>query len=366
MEVPMADIRAQHKAIKSDIDAALKEVMENCRFILGENVKLLESQIAKLSGAKYGVGVASGTDALLLALRALGIGPGDEVITTAFTFVATTEVIALLGATPVFADIDPETFTLDPASIESKITPKTKAIVPVHLYGQTADVKAIGDIAKRHGLKIVWDGAQAIAAETFGEPIGAYGDISTLSFFPTKNLGGAGDGGMILTNDEEILNKLHYLRFHGSAGSYSYKYVGYCSRLDEIQAAIIRAKLPYLAAWTDARRSNAAIYNSMLEGLPITLPVEKPFNKHVYHQFTIRCPERDKLKEFLATRGVSTGIYYPAPLHLEEAYRNLGYKPGDLPETERTCDEVLSLPIFQGLTREQVEHVAESIKAFFG
>jgi dTDP-4-amino-4,6-dideoxygalactose transaminase len=362
----MADIRAQHQAIKSDIDAALKDVMENCRFILGENVKLLESEIAEISGAKYGVGVGSGTDALLLALRALGVGPGDEVITTAFSFVATTEVIALLGATPVFADIDPETFILDPASIESKITRKTKAIVPVHLYGQMADVKAISDIAQRHGLKIVWDGAQAIAAEAFGKPIGTYGDIATLSFFPTKNLGGAGDGGMILTNDDDILEKLHYLRFHGSAGSYSYKYVGYCSRLDEIQAAIIKAKLPYLAAWTDARRANAAIYNSMLQGLPIVLPVEKPSNKHVYHQYTIRCSDRDKLKAFLVTKGVSTGIYYPAPLHLEEAYRDLGYKPGDLPATERTCSEVLSLPIFQGLKKEQVEYVAESIKAFFG
>jgi len=365
VQVPMADIRGQHQAIKSEIDLALQGVMDKCQFILGENVKALETEIAQLSGASFGIGVNSGTDAIMLALRAIGVEPGDEVITTSFTFVATAEVVALLGAIPVFADLDPQTFTLDPASIESKITPKTKAILPVHLYGQAADVMAISDIAKRHGLGVVWDGAQAIAAETHGKPIGEFGDAVTISFFPTKNLGGAGDGGMVLTNDPEIAEKVKFLRFHGSAGSYSYKYVGYCSRLDEIQAAILRAKLPHLSAWNDQRRKNAARYKSMLADLPITLPLEQPFNKHVYHQFTIRSSERDALKQHLADLGVSSGIYYPAPLHLEEAYLNLGYKPGDLPETERACKEVLSLPIFQGLTEEQVTYAAESIRSYF-
>ncbi len=365
MEVPMADIRGQHQSIRSEVDAALHSVMDECRFILGGNVTALEHEIAEYSGATYGVGVGSGTDAIALALRALGIGPGDEVITTAFTFVATTEVIALLGAIPVYADIDPRTFNLDPTKIEAKISPKTKAIVPVHLYGQSADVAAISDIARRHDLKIVWDGAQAVAAESLGKPLGAYGDLMTLSFFPTKNLGGIGDGGMVLANDSSIADMMKYLRFHGSAGSYSYKYVGYCSRLDEIQAAVLRVKLPHLNAWTDARRRNAEIYREMLTGLDIQLPVEEPFNKHVYHQFTLRSADRNELKAHLASNGVSTGIYYPAPLHLEEAYQYLGYNPGDLPETELACTEVLSLPIFQGLTEEQVIYVAKTIQSFY-
>lgn len=365
MKVPMADIKLQHQSIRHEIDNAVSAVLDDCRFILGDNVKALEEEIAGYCGAAYGIGVNSGTDALLLALQALGIGRDDEVITTPFTFVATTEAIALLGAVPVYADIDPKTFNLDVASVESKISPKTKAILPVHLYGQAADVKSISQIAERHGLKIVWDGAQAIGAETYGKPIGAYGDITTLSFFPTKNLGGAGDGGMVLTSDADTADKLRYLRFHGSGGTYTYKYVGYCSRLDEIQAAILRAKFPYLEKWNTKRRQNAEMYQSLLSGIDIALPVEEPFNKHIYHQYTIRATDRDGLRKHLAEHEISTGVYYPSPLHMEDAYRYLGYKWGDLPEAELVCREVLSLPIFPELTEQQLAHVASAIRAYF-
>ena len=364
MRVPIADLKTQYQSIKKDIDDAVFSVLESCGFILGPNVAALEEKIAEYCGASYGVGVNSGTDAIALALTAMGVGHGDEVITTPFTQVATTEVIALLGAKPVYADIDPQTFNLDSNKIEGKITSKTKAILPVHLYGQCADVKRIGEIAKKHGLRLLYDGAQAIAAEAQGKPIGAFGDAVTLSFFPTKNLGAAGDGGMILTNNADLAEKLRYLRFHGSAGTYSYKYIGYCSRLDAIQAAILMAKLPHLDGWTELRRRNAETYRCLLSDLDIVLPKEEPFNKHVYHQFTIRHRERDRLREYLKSREIDTGVYYPAPLHLEEAYRYLGYGPGDLPEAERTCREVLSLPVFPGLTEQQLAHVAHSIRSF--
>lgn len=366
MNVPMADLKAQYQSIRLEIDDAVHSVMENGRFILGENVQKLEEEISSYCGAAYGVGVNSGTDALLLALSALGIGRGDEVITTPFTFVATIEVIALLGAVPVFADIDPRTFNLDPERIEEKITPRTKAILPVHLYGQTADVDRISEIAEKYGLKIVWDGAQAIGAEYLGRPVGQFGDVVTLSFFPTKNLGGAGDGGMVLTNDPKIAEKLKFLRFHGSGGAYSYKFLGYCSRLDEIQAAIIRVKLPHLNDWTERRRSHADTYRRLLGDLDLDLPIEVGGSKHAYQQFTIRSTKRDSLKEHLARNGVSTGVYYPSPLHLEEAYRYLGYNVGDLPQAERACGEVLSLPVVPEITDEQLVYVANAIRSFFG
>ncbi|HUV03748.1 MAG TPA: DegT/DnrJ/EryC1/StrS family aminotransferase [Armatimonadota bacterium] len=364
MRVPIADLRAQYQSIKREMDDAVQAVMAGSAFILGPSVKALEERIAEYSGAAYGVGVNSGTDALLLALAAIGIGPGDEVITTPFTFVATTEVIAVLGARPVYADIEAETFNLDPKRIEEKITPRTNAILPVHLYGQAADVTRISEVAKRHGLRVIYDGAQAIGAMAHGRPIGAYGDAVTLSFFPTKNLGAAGDGGMVLTNDAELAEKLRFLRFHGSGGAYSYKHVGYCSRLDEIQAAILLAKLPHLDAWTELRRANAETYRCLLSDLDIVLPKEQPFNKHVYHQYTIRHRERDQLRQLLKSKEIDTGVYYPNPLHFEEAYRYLGYKPGDLPEAERACREVLSLPVFPGLTEQQLAHVACSIRSF--
>jgi dTDP-4-amino-4,6-dideoxygalactose transaminase len=365
MKVPMADLKMQYQSAKAEIDSAVSAVMEGCGFILGQNVKALEQEIAQLCGAEHGIGVNSGTDAIWLTLRAFDIGEGDEVITTPFTFVATTEVIALLGAKPVYADIDPVTFNLDPSKIEEKITPRTKAIVPVHLFGHAAEIARISDIAKRHGLRVVWDGAQAIGSEYGGRPVGAYGDATTLSFFPTKNLGGAGDGGMILTSDGELAEKLRYFRFHGSGGSYSYKYIGYCSRLDEVQAAVLRAKLPHLAEWTDARRRNASAYSEQFADLDLMLPSENSGCKHVYHQYTMRSSRRDALREHLASKEVSSGVYYPSPLHLEDAYRHLGYGPGDLPEAEQACREVFSIPVFPEMSREQRDYAIESVRSFF-
>lgn len=365
MKVPMADIKAQHHSIKNEIDTAVQQVLDKCVFILGDNVKAIESEVAAYSGAAYGIGVASGTDAIALALRAIDIQPGDEVITTPFTFVATTEVIALLGAIPVYADIDPRTFNLDPAKIEEKITPKTKAILPVHLYGQCADVESISRIAKKHNLKVIWDGAQAIGAEASGHKIGEYADAVTFSFYPAKNLGAAGDGGMVLTNDAEILDKIKYLRFHGSGGTYSYKYVGYCSRLDEIQAAVLRAKLPHLDSWTANRERHAEIYYREFAGLDIMLPYVVPGYKHTFYQFTVRSSRRDELKQFLGDHEIGTGVYYPGPLHLEEAYSYLGYNPGDMPEAELACKEVLSIPVYPEMSEDQLGFVVETMKSFF-
>lgn len=365
MRVPMADIKAQHDSIKNEINSSVAEVLDKCVFILGDNVKGIESEIAEYSGAEYGVGVASGTDAIALSLRAVDIQPGDEVITTPFTFVATTEVISLLGAIPVYADIDPLTFNLNPNKIEEKITSKTKAILPVHLYGQCADAEQISDIAKKHNLKVIWDGAQAIGAETQAGKIGKYADAVTLSFYPAKNLGAAGDGGMVLVNDPELLKKIKFLRFHGSGGTYSYKYVGYCSRLDEIQAAVLRAKLPHLDDWTAKREVHAGVYNSELSGLDITLPYVVPGYKHTFYQYTIRTKRRNELKQYLADHEIGTGVYYPNPLHLEEAYLYLGYKPGDFPEAELASKEALSIPVYPEMSEDQLHYVVKTIKSFF-
>lgn len=362
MAIPIANPKAQFLALKDEITAAVLQVFDSCHFILGENVTALEDEIPGICDATHGISVNSGTDAITIALAACGVGPGDEVITTPYTFVATTEAIMIVGAKPVYADIDPETFNLDPDKIESKITAKTKAILPVHLYGQCADIEKIEAIARKHNLKLVSDGAQAIGSKHKGKGIGAYGDASTLSFYPTKNLGGCGDGGMVLTTDDEIARMSKSLRFHGMDATYSYEHVGYCSRLDEIQAAILRVKLKKLLEWNDARRSNAAYYLEQLNCLPITLPVSKPENFHIYHQFTVRFAKRDELKVKLAERGVSSAVFYPSPLHLQRAYAPLGYKIGDFPEAERAASEVLSLPVLPELTREELETVAKAVK----
>jgi len=364
VKVLMADLKAQYQSIRDEIDGAVAGVMQGGRFVLGDNVKTLEQQVAEFCGADFGIGVASGTDALILALSAVGIREGDEVITVPFTFVSTVEAISLLGARAVFVDVDPRTLNIDAADVESKITRKTRAILPVHLYGQVVDVDTISKIAHRYELRAVWDGAQAIGAEYNGQPIGCFGDAVALSFFPTKNLGAAGDGGMILTNDSDLAEKLRFIRFHGSGGTYSYRYVGYCSRLDELQAAILRAKLPHLKRWTDIRRRNAGTYNKLLADLDIVLPMEAPGNKHVYHQYTVRTKRRDELRVCLKSREIDTGVYYPGPLHFEEAYKYLGYSEGDFPEAEKACHEVLSLPIHPELTDEQMAHVGSSVRSF--
>ncbi len=361
MTIYMADLKAQYRSIESEIQAAIAQVFDRCQFILGENVKELESEIADYSDARFGLGVASGTDALLIALRAAGVGPGDEVITTAFTFVATTEVIALLGAKPVYVDIDPDTYNINPALIEEKITPQTKAILPVHLYGQCCEARTICEIAKAYKLKVIFDAAQAIGAKHFCRGVGAFGDATTLSFFPTKNLGAYGDGGMILTNDAEIAERARLLRFHGSGGSYTYSQIGYCSRLDEIQAAILRVKMRHLQSWEEARRSNAARYNKKFSEVGLKVPVEGPNNYHIYHQYTLRHPKRDDIVADLKQMGVFCGIYYADPLHLQPAYSVYGYKPGDLPETEAAANEVFSIPVYPELSREEQDYIIQAV-----
>lgn len=374
MKVDLYNIASQHRPIQAEIDCAVAKVFETGRFVIpyGENVPALEEEIACMSGAKYGVGVNSGTDALLLAMAACGVGSGDEVVTTPFTFVATAETICLLGAKPVFADIEPDTFNIDPAKVAEKITPKTRAILPVHLFGQMADMDSLCRIAGKHDLKLIADGAQAIGSSQNNKPMGAFGDTSTLSFYPTKNLGACGDGGMVLTSDEAVSEELQLLRFHGSGGKgYFYKRIGYCSRLDEIQAAILRVKAPYLHEWNDRRRKNAALYTELLVDLHefVTLPATAPANRHIFHQYTVRvlggAEKRAALQKHLAAQQVASAVFYPSSLHLESAYAFLGYKAGDFPVSERAATEVLSLPVHPDLTPDQIEYVAGAIRNFY-
>ena len=370
MIVPMADLQAQHRGLKDELAQAFAQVMAACDFGgLGENTSALEREIAETCGAKHGLGVNSGTDALLLSLLALGVGPGDEVITSPFTFIATGETICLAGATPVFADIDPRTFNLDPDAAQAKITAKTKAILPVHLFGQIADMTRFAQIAAPAGIALLGDAAQAIGARHAGKPLGSWGDINTLSFYPTKNLGACGDGGMVLTDRDDLAEQIKLLRFHGSGGGYFHKRIGYCSRLDGMQAALLRVKARRLHDWNEARRANAARYDDALQGLDgLTLPCAERGSFHVYHQYTVRVPagRRDALQKHLAARGVQSAIYYPLPIHLQEAYAFLGYTPGDLPESEAASREVLSLPVHPDLTSEQVDFAADAVRAFFG
>lgn len=367
MAIPVTNPKAQNFSLKNELSTALQAVLDSGAFILGSNGSALENEVASVCEAKYGVAVNSGTDALIVALASAGVGCGDEVITTPFTFVATTEAVKIVGGTPVYADIDPSTFNLDPTQIESKITPKTKAILPVHLYGQCADAEKIDEIAAKHGLKVVYDGAQAIGSRHKGKGIGAYGDAATLSFYPTKNLGGCGDGGMVLTSSEELYRMAKSLRFHGQGdigrdSTYTYEHVGYCTRLDEFQAAVLRVKLQHIEAWNEARRAIAARYIDAFSDLPLQLPVAKADNSHIYHQFTIRFSKRNELATKLAERGVGSKVFYPSTLHLEYAYRSLGYKVGDFPEAERAAAEVLSLPMFPELSKDDVATVIAAVR----
>jgi len=364
--IPILDLRAQYHSIEREIDTAVGGVLEAGSFILGPNVKALEQEIARYCGCGYGIGMASGTDALRLAMDALEIGPGDEVITTPFTFVATANTVSRAGATPVFVDIDPRTFNIDPARIEAAITERTRAIVPVHLYGQPCDMKPIMDLAAAHRLPVIEDSAQAIGATYDGRPVSSFGIIGCFSFYPTKNLGAYGDAGMAVTCSEEIAALLDVLRRHGGRVKYYHERIGYNSRLDEIQAAILRVKLRHLDDWTAARRRVAARYDELLAGAPVTTPYCAPNARHVYHQYTIRAPRRDELEAFLKSKGIGTMIYYPVPLHRQEIYADLGLGPGSLPEAERAAQEVLSLPIYPELTDGQIEEVAAAIRQFYG
>lgn len=370
MNVPLLDLKEQNATLRPEIEAALARVLDTNGFILGGEVAELECELAGYCGVKYAIGCASGSDAILLALMAYDIGPGDEVITTPYSFFATVSAITRLGATPVFVDIDPVTYNLDTSQVEAAITSRTKAIEPVHLYGQCADMAALREIASRHNIPLVEDAAQAIGAEENGVQAGAIGEIGCFSFYPSKNLGGMGDGGFITTNDDALAKKLLALRVHGSEEKYYHKYVGLNSRLDGFQGAVLRVKLPHLDAWTDKRRANADTYRRLFTDLGLTeqigIPFERPNAKHIYNQYVIRVPgRRDELRAHLTEEGIGTDIYYPVPLHLQECFAYLGYKPGDMPESEKAALETLALPIYPELTSEQQQYVAESIADFF-
>lgn len=362
--IPPLDLKAQWLSIKAEISAAINAVVESQHFVLGPQVEALEEEIAKYCGTKFAVGVASGTDALILALHAAGVRPGDEVIMPTFTFIATAGSVSLLGAVPVFVDIDPTTFAIDPAQLEARITPRTRAIVPVHLYGHPADIDLINSVARRHNLKVVEDNAQAIGAKYKDRKTGGLSDLGCISFFPSKNLGGYGDGGMIVTNSEDYWKHLRVLRNHGSSKKYYATEQGWNSRLDELQAAVLRVKLRHLDNWVAARRKNASSFNQLLRAVPeVVTPVEAPWAEHVYHQYTIRSADRDHVQSALAGQGIGSTVYYPTPMHLQPLFSNLGYHEGDLPQAEKAAKEVLSLPIYAELTSEQIHRVVAAIAA---
>ncbi|MCU0640947.1 MAG: DegT/DnrJ/EryC1/StrS family aminotransferase [Candidatus Margulisbacteria bacterium] len=365
MAVPFFDISRQNNSQKAELDQVIRTVIDSGRYILGENVAALEKEVAAFVGTKFAVGVASGTDALHLAIRAAGVGPGDEVITSPFTFVATIEAIAYCGATPVFVDIEPNTFNVDPLAIEAKITRKTKALLPVHLYGQSCQMESIMALANKHKLLVIEDCAQSMGATFNGQQVGSFGAAGCFSFFPTKNIGCFGDGGLVTTNDQALYEEIKVLRGHGSRTTYHYDLVGYNSRLDELHAAILRVKLRNIGALLDARRRNAAFYAKELAGLShLTLPSELSGARHTYNQFTVRSTRREALVAHLKAAGVPAMVYYPLSLHLQAAYSSLGYKLGDFPVSESAQSEVLSLPIFPELTSAELASVAAAVKDF--
>jgi dTDP-4-amino-4,6-dideoxygalactose transaminase len=356
------DLRRQYAAIARDIDVVVHAVLAGGQYILGPEVQAFEAELARFCGATFGVGVASGTDALRLALEAGGIGPGDEVILPAFTFVATAEVVTQLGAVPVLADVEPGRLTLDPADVARRLTPRTRALMPVHLYGRCADMTPLLDLAQRHGLLVIEDAAQAIGAEYDGRRAGALGRIGCFSLFPTKNLGAYGDAGVVTTDDPALAERVRLLRHHGQKQRYFHEAVGWCSRLDELQAAILRVKLRHLETWTAERRRHAAAYRDALRDLPLTLPVEAANERAVYHLFTVRSSRRDELKKFLHDRGIGTAVHYPIPIHRQPLYRHL--PAAALGESERASQEVLSLPIFPELTDAERDEVIAAVRAF--
>jgi dTDP-4-amino-4,6-dideoxygalactose transaminase len=378
VRVPLLDLSAQYAPLREDILAALARVADSQRFILGAEVDAFEQEIAGAIGTRHAIGVSSGTDALLAALMALEIGPGDEVILPTYSFFATAGSVARLGAAPKLVDVDPVTFNVDPRSVERAVTGRTRAILPVHLFGLCADMDPILDLARARGIPVIEDAAQAIGAQWWHGPSGAstprqagtMGALGCFSFFPSKNLGAFGDAGLVTTNDDALAHRVRLLRGHGAEPKYFHKIVGGNFRLDAIQAAVLRAKLPHLAAWTDGRRRNAERYRSLfkdagLDGV-IGLPVEPAGRRHIYNQFVIRAPRRDALRAHLESAGVGTEIYYPVPFHLQECFRALGHRAGDFPVSERAAAETLALPIYGELTDLQQAHVVEAIAAFYG
>jgi len=382
------DLKKQYQSIKKEIDQAVKNTLDNCNFILGPEVEKLENNVAKYCDVKYGIALNSGTDALLLSLRALGIKSGDEIIVPSFTFIATAEVVALLGAKPVFADINPKTFNIDSDKIEKLITPKTKAIIPVHLFGLMAEMNEIMKIAKKHKLRIIEDAAQAIGAryksqipnsksqtnpksqirnsKQVWKMAGSIGDCGCFSFFPSKNLGGYGDGGMVVTANKKLAEKIKILRAHGTKRKYYHQIIGTSSRLDALQSAVLNVKLKHLDKWTKVRQKNASYYTQKLKNIKeITLPLFPSSMFPVFNQYTIRVKKRDQLQKYLKQNNIPTQIYYPYPLHLQPAFKYLRYKRGSLPETEKTCKQVISLPIYPELTRKEQNYIIGKIKKFY-
>jgi dTDP-4-amino-4,6-dideoxygalactose transaminase len=362
VQIPLVDLRAQYSLIKPEIDAAIQRVVDNTAFILGQEVTDFEGSFARYVGARDAVGVASGTAALYLSLLACGVGPGDEVITTAHTFIAAAEAISQTGARPVFVDIDPQTYTIDPEQVKDAITPRTKAILPVHLYGQPAHMESLLDIAQRHNLRLIEDAAQAHGAEYKDQHCGAIGHLGCFSFYPGKNLGAYGDAGAVTGNDEALLAKVRKLRNHGRTQKYEHEEIGYGERLDALQAAILGAKLPYLEGWTEARRAHARLYNELLADCEIVTPYESSEVRHVYHLYVIRSPRRDAVLAHLKSKGINAGIHYPIPLHRQPAYLKLGYGDVSLPITEKVAGEVISLPMYPELSDEQIAYVVQVIR----
>lgn len=392
MNIPLIDLKAQYKSISEDLDRVTKEVLSSAGYIMGKNVTEFEKEFAEYIGVKHAISVGNGTDALVIALKSLGIGVGDEVITTPFTFFATAETISAVGAVPVFVDVEKDTFNIDPSKIEEKITEKTKAIVPVHIFGQSAKMDEINAIAEKHNLKVIEDACQAIGGKYKGRNIGTLGDVACFSFFPTKNLGCAGDGGIIVTDNDDVATIARALRTHGSGenGQKAYnllnnineeidtvqnaddtvynplKYynylIGYNTRLDAIQAAILRVKLPYIDEWNAKRREIAKIYDESLKDTDLVTPFVDENNVPVYHMYILQSEEREAILGKLKENGVATGVYYPVPLHLQKVYKNLGYKEGDMPVAEYLSHRTFAIPVYPELTKEQVDYVIDSIK----
>lgn len=370
-KVPLLDLSAQYEPIAGEIEGAIKSVLDSQKYILGPEVASLETELAEYCQSKYGIGCASGSDALLLALMAYDIGAGDEVITTPYTFFATVGAIVRLGAQPVLVDIEPGSFNIDERLIEQAITPRTKAIIPIHLFGQCAEMEKINNLAEKNGFHVVEDAAQAIGAEYKEKRAGSLGDLACFSFYPSKNLGGVGDGGLITTSDESLSAKLKALRAHGAKIKYFHDWIGINSRLDSIQAAILRVKLKYVEAWTEGRIENARRYRdlfsqcSLVDDGSVQLPPELSDRRHIYNQFVIRAHRRDELKAYLKNRGIGTEVYYPQPLHLQPCFQNLGHKVGDFPESERASNESVAIPIYPELSKSDLEYVVECIVDFY-
>ena len=366
MTIPLVDLRAQYRAIKPDIDAAIARVMENASFILGPEVGAFEEAFARCCDVQHAIGVSSGTAALQLTLLAYNVGAGDEVITTPFTFIATAAAISHVGATPVFVDIDQRTYNIDPVKIEGAITPRTKAILPVHLYGQPAEMDPILDLARRHDARVIEDACQAIGATYHDRKAGSLGHAACFSFYPSKNLGGAGDGGMIVTDDDELATRVRTLRDHGRTGHYGHGAIGFTYRLDALQAAILAVKLDHLDSWNDARRGHAATYGTLLAQTDVIVPYEAEGCRSVYHVYAVRTPRRDVVVDHLHSKGIGASIHYPLPVHLQPAYARLGLPKGTFPIAESCAESIMSLPMYPELTQDQIETVVDALGEVVG